>query len=72
VIRGEKPISFGSLSPDGSVQKTWRLIWVDAVAGVLNKEETKEKEQKLGDWERFHDRAGVTDWLPPRCKTCDD
>ena len=72
MIRGEKPVSFGSLSPGDSVQKTWRLILADAVAGVMNKEETKEKEQTFGDRERFHERAGVTDWLPPRCKDCDD
>lgn len=37
----------------------------------MAKEEPK-KERNLEDWEPVHDSIGVTHWLPPTYRNCDD
>jgi hypothetical protein len=36
------------------------------------KEEPREDKQTFEDWEPVHDSIGVTHWLPPMCRNCDD
>ena len=38
----------------------------------MGDDKPKKDERNLKDWVPVHDSIGVTHWLPPTCRNCDD